>query len=329
MAALTEAYQEAYSAAYESVSGQYKLWDEAADVVATSASSINSALESQISYWENYNTNLSSLRERAGDIEGLGDVIASFADGSAESVNAVAGMATATDEELAAMVANWQSLQAEQEAASGSIADLKTDFTATMDELQQELAADIEAMDLGTEAAESGKATIQGFISGANSMLPQVKAAYSRIAEAAMAAIDAKLEIHSPSRVMMDKAEMTWTGYIKETQAMEPEVAAAMADAAGAGANAVSAEDMQLAVLAPQLLTAMSRMGADSAIPAERMGGDGGAIILTVSPVYTISGVGNAAELEAILQEHDAGLRDLILELLEEVGIDAARRAYT
>lgn len=106
--ALTEAYTEAYNAAYESVSGQYQLWDEAAAVVATSAGSINSALESQIAYWQNYNTNLQSLTERSADIEGLSDVIASFADGSSESVNAVAGMASATDEELAAMVANWR-----------------------------------------------------------------------------------------------------------------------------------------------------------------------------------------------------------------------------
>ena len=45
--ALVESYNEAYSAAYESISGQYQLWDEAAKVVATSAGSINSALESQ------------------------------------------------------------------------------------------------------------------------------------------------------------------------------------------------------------------------------------------------------------------------------------------
>lgn len=51
---LTEAYNEAYSAAYESISGQYQLWDEAAKVVATSAGSINSALESQITYWQDY-----------------------------------------------------------------------------------------------------------------------------------------------------------------------------------------------------------------------------------------------------------------------------------
>ena len=242
--ALVTAYTEAYDAALESISGQYQLWDEAAGVVATSAGTINSALESQITYWQDYNANLQTLTERSADIEGLSEMIASFADGSEESVNAIAGMAGATDEQLATMVANWQTLQTEQEAAAGSVADLKTDFTATMDELQAELAADIEAMDLGAEAAESGKATIQGFVSGAEAMLPQVQAAYSRIAQAAIDAIDAKLEIHSPSRVMEEKADMTWAGYIKETEALQPDVAEAMSGMAGAGVEAFSAEEI-------------------------------------------------------------------------------------
>lgn len=189
VASLTETYEKAYNAAFESVSGQYDLWDEAEKVVATSAGNINKALESQITYWQDYNTNLESLRERTGDIEGLSDVIASFADGSKDSVNAIAGLAQASDEDLQAMVTNWKELQKEQEAAAGSIADLKTDFSATMDELQADLAEDIKAMDLGDEAAKNGEATIQGYIDGATAMLPQVQAAYADLASAAVNAL--------------------------------------------------------------------------------------------------------------------------------------------
>lgn len=306
---LVAAYTEAYDAALDSISGQYELWDEAAEVVATSAGSINSALESQVTYWQDYNANLQALTDRAGDIEGLSEMIASFADGSEDSVNAIAGMAGATDEQLEAMVSNWRDLKAEQEEAAGSVAGLKTDFTATMDELQSELAADIEAMDLGTEAAESGKATIQGFVSGAEGMLPQVQAAYSRIAQAAIDAIDEKLDIHSPSRVMEEKADMTWAGYIQETEALEPEVAEAMSSAAGAGVDAFRP---------------------DTAISAESGDGyGGGSIIIYFDPQYDLSGVSNAAELEAILAAHDEDMRELILEVLQEAGVDAARRAYT
>ena len=328
--ALVTAYTEAYDAALESISGQYQLWDEAAGVVATSAGTINSALESQITYWQDYNSNLQTLTERSADIEGLSEMIASFADGSEESVNAIAGMAGATDEQLATMVANWQTLQTEQEAAAGSVADLKTDFTATMDELQAELAADIEAMDLGTEAAESGKATIQGFVSGAEEMLPQVQAAYSQIAQAAIDAIDAKLEIHSPSRVMEEKADMTWAGYIKETEALQPDVAEAMAGMAGAGVEAFSAEEIQTVGIAPQLMAYLSSYQASNAISAESgAGGGGSSVVIYFEPQYDLAGVTNAAELEAILAAHDEDMRELILEVLQEAGVDAARRAYT
>ena len=327
MAALTEAYGEAYNAALESISGQYDLWDKAETVVATSAGSINSALESQITYWQDYNANLQSLTERSSDIAGLSDMIASFADGSQESVNAIAGMASASDADLSAMVANWQTLQEEQEAAAGSVSDLKTDFTATMDELQEELAADIEAMDLGTEAAESGKATIQGFINGATAMQPQVEAAYTRIAQAAMAAIDSQLDIHSPSRVMMEKAEMTWAGYINQTRAMEPEVQSAMADAADAGAEAFDPEQYQIAALAPQLLAALSAYGGNAAsadlYPFGGAAGSGAPIQIT----FHIDGNATPETVEA-LREYGDEFAERVLEVIEQHGVDVARRAY-
>ena len=326
--ALVTAYTEAYDAALESISGQYQLWDEAAGVVATSADTINSALESQITYWQDYNANLQTLTERSADIEGLSEMIASFADGSEESVNAIAGMAGATDEQLATMVANWQTLQTEQEAAAGSVADLKTDFTATMDELQAELAADIEAMDLGTEAAESGKATIQGFVSGAEAMLPQVQAAYSRIAQAAIDAIDAKLEIHSPSRVMEEKADMTWAGYIKETEALQPDVAEAMSSAAGAGFDAFSAEELQAVGIAPQLMAYLASYQASNAISAE-VGGNINTVpqTITFEITYDVSGA-NADDIMPRLEAYSEDLVDLIRSVIEEDRVNARRMSY-
>ena len=147
---------------------------------------------------------------------GLGAVIASIADGSENSVNAIAGLANASDEDLRAMVTNWQELQKEQEAAAGSVADLKTDFSATMDELQQELAADIEAMDLGDEAAASGRATIQGYIDAANDMLPEVQAAYKALAQAASNAMGTPSYINSAWYVSGNR------GYATGTESAEP-----------------------------------------------------------------------------------------------------------
>ena len=329
ISALVESYTEAYSAAYESISGQYQLWDEAAKVVATSAGSINSALESQITYWQDYNANLQSLTDRSADIEGLSDMIASFADGSSDSVNAIAGMAGATDEQLADMVANWQTLQQQQNAA-GSVADLKTDFTAAMDELQTALAEDIEAMDLGDEAKASAQATIQGFIDGAVGMLPQVTAAYNRVAAAARAALSASgtgtagsipgyavgTQSAAPGFALVGENGPELVYFNGGEQVMTAEETAAMRESM----------EIQAVTFAPQLLEALHAIHGDGALSAEPGAGSGaGSVELQI--VFQINGGASPETVEA-LREYGDEFTERVLEVMEEAGIDTARRAY-
>ena len=328
--ALVESYNEAYSAAYESISGQYQLWDEAAKVVATSAGSINSALESQITYWQDYNANLQSLTDRSADIEGLSDMIASFADGSSDSVNAIAGMAGATDEQLATMVANWKTLQQEQQNAAGSVADLKTDFTATMDELQTALAEDIEAMDLGDEAKASAQATIQGFIDGAVGMLPQVTAAYNRVAAVARAALSASgtgtagsipgyavgTQSAAPGFALVGENGPELVYFNGGEQVMTAEETAAMRESM----------EIQAITFAPQLLEALHAIHGDGALSAEPGAGSGaGSVELQI--VFQINGGASPETVEA-LREYGDEFTERVLEVMEEAGIDTARRAY-
>ena len=317
MSALTEAYEEAYTAAMDSISGQYALWDEAAAVVETSAGSINSALESQITYWQDYNANLASLSDRAADIDGLSDVIASFADGSAESVNAIAGLANASDEELAAMVTNWQELQKEQEAAAGSVADLKTDFTATMDELQTALAEDIEAMDLGDEAAASGRATIQGYINAANDMLPQVKTAYENLARAASNALGS-----NPASNSAYAANRSVPMYASGTSNAAPGLALVGEEGPelvyfDGGEKVLSAA--QTAALQAKPAPALSAM-VDSA-----GGGKGSSPTIQL----TIHVDGNATqETVSALSASANEIVDMVMDRLEDERSDAGRRGY-
>ena len=328
---LTEAYNEAYSAAYESISGQYQLWDEAAKVIATSAGSINSALESQITYWQDYNANLQSLTDRSADIEGLSDMIASFADGSSDSVNAIAGMAGATDEQLATMVANWKTLQQEQQNAAGSVADLKTDFTATMDELQTALAEDIEAMDLGDEAKASAQATIQGFIDGAVGMLPQVTAAYNRVAAAARAALSASgtgtagsipgyavgTQSAAPGFALVGENGPELVYFNGGEQVMTAEETAALQASA----------EIQAITFAPQLLEAMHAIQGDSALSASLPGQSGEIPPIVIENTFHIEG--NATpETIAALEAYGDSLKDVVKEALEEISENAARTAY-
>ena len=329
--ALVESYNEAYSAAYESISGQYQLWDEAAKVVATSAGSINSALESQITYWQDYNANLQSLTDRSADIEGLSDMIASFADGSSDSVNAIAGMAGATDEQLATMVANWKTLQQEQQNAAGSVADLKTDFTATMDELQTALAEDIEAMDLGDEAKASAQATIQGFIDGAVGMLPQVTAAYNRVAAAARAALSASgtgtagsipgyavgTQSAAPGFALVGENGPELVYFNGGEQVMTAEETAAMRESM----------EIQAVTFAPQLLEALHAIHGDGALSAEPGAGSGaGSVELQI--VFQINGSASSETVEA-LREYGDEFAERVLEVIEEAEYDRRRVSFT
>lgn len=329
--ALVESYNEAYSAAYESISGQYQLWDEAAKVVATSAGSINSALESQITYWQDYNANLQSLTDRSADIEGLSDMIASFADGSSDSVNAIAGMAGATDEQLATMVANWKTLQQEQQNAAGSVADLKTDFTATMDELQTALAEDIEAMDLGDEAKASAQATIQGFIDGAVGMLPQVTAAYNRVSAAARAALSASgtgtagsipgyavgTQSAAPGFALVGENGPELVYFNGGEQVMTAEETAAMRESM----------EIQAITFAPQLLEALHAIHGDGALSAEPGAGSGaGSVELQI--VFQINGSASSETVEA-LREYGDEFAERVLEVIEEAEYDRRRVSFT
>lgn len=329
--ALVESYNEAYSAAYESISGQYQLWDEAAKVVATSAGSINSALESQITYWQDYNANLQSLTDRSADIEGLSDMIASFADGSSDSVNAIAGMAGATDEQLATMVANWKTLQQEQQNAAGSVADLKTDFTATMDELQTALAEDIEAMDLGDEAKASAQVTIQGFIDGAVGMLPQVTAAYNRVAAAARAALSASgtgtagsipgyavgTQSAAPGFALVGENGPELVYFNGGEQVMTAEETAAMRESM----------EIQAITFAPQLLEALHAIHGDGALSAEPGAGSGaGSVELQI--VFQINGSASSETVEA-LREYGDEFAERVLEVIEEAEYDRRRVSFT
>ena len=214
---LVSAYTDAYNAAYDSISKQYDLWDTAEKVVATSASSINSALESQITYWDNYNQNLENLTERAADIDGLSDVIASFADGSKDSVNAIAGMAAASDSDLAKMVENYRSLQEAQKTTSESMADLETGMSNAMDEIAQNVADSVADMDLNDEAMKSAQSTVQGFIDGAEGMMPRVKEAYEKVANAASDALAG-----ANKRYNIDQKNGNIPGYAVGTESAAP-----------------------------------------------------------------------------------------------------------
>jgi SLT domain-containing protein/succinate dehydrogenase flavin-adding protein (antitoxin of CptAB toxin-antitoxin module) len=98
-------------------------------------------------------------------------------------------MASASDADLAKMVQNYQELQEAQKTTSESMADLETGMSNAMDEIAQNVADSVADMNLSDEAKESAQATIQGFVDGAEGMLPRVQSVFFKIASAASTAL--------------------------------------------------------------------------------------------------------------------------------------------
>ncbi len=161
---LQTAYDEAYEAAYESISGQYELWDEAAVVVPTDIETINNALETQLAYWNDYATDLESLADRVDDIDGLSQVLADVADGDEDAINAIAGMADATDDELTQMVEWYLGVKEQQDRVAADIAEFATGFSSEYEELTSDLEEAVDSWNLGDEATEAAKSTIEAYI---------------------------------------------------------------------------------------------------------------------------------------------------------------------
>ena len=161
---LSEAYHDLYQEAEDSIKGQYKLWDKAAEVIPADLAEITTALETQTAYWHDYNADLKSLNERAKDIEGLSEMVASFADGSAESVNIVAGLAQASDEEIRQMVEQWKELSEEESAATETLVESKDEYTDTIEALKQQLEQTIDDLNLSEEAKNAAEATMDAYI---------------------------------------------------------------------------------------------------------------------------------------------------------------------
>ena len=94
--AVADATAEVSAATQSNISGMYEPWETAAEVVVTSIDTMSSALDSQMEYWNSYDSNMQTLLD--SNIEGIDELVAAYSDGSAESVNMIASIVAAYGE---------------------------------------------------------------------------------------------------------------------------------------------------------------------------------------------------------------------------------------
>ncbi len=301
---LSQEYGEAYTAAYDSISGQMGLFEQMSVEVETSVGDMISSLESQAAYMASYSKNLRAAAEM-GLSEGL---IAQLSDGSTESAAYLQEIVTNGQGKIDELNAAFAKVQEGKENFSSTVAEMQTNLQSTMDEAARTVDAAVREMDMYQEAAQSARSTMQGFIDGANGMAASVQAAYRSVAAGAMAAISGA----------MGAGLSVTRGYASGTESAVPGFAMVGED----GPELVLFQGGERVINARET-AAMQRQSALSAMPMSS-----GGIHLTVSPVYNLSGNMDSGAVRNELDRHDDGLIQLIVNVLEEYFMDAARRRY-
>lgn len=150
LATLAEAYTAAYDSALQSLNGQFSLWEQAAEVSATSTADMISGLESQLTYWDEYAANFESLMSR--NIEGIEILARNFTDGSRDSAAALAGLKSASDEEIAAIISKLNETDQAKQDMAARFAALETDLDGNLKEISGTFSTTIK--EIGSEAGE-------------------------------------------------------------------------------------------------------------------------------------------------------------------------------
>ena len=247
--ALMQTYQDTYNAAYESMSGQFGLFETAAAEVTLSTDQMIAAMMSQADYMSTYSENL-RLAAQYGITDGL---VAALSDGSTQSagylqaivaeIEAAGGAASEGGQKIVqglneAFSAQQQSL----ETYATGVADANTKIDEKMQELVDNTTAAVGDLDMSDKAKTSAENTLNGFVAGIDSGSGALLGRMTQLASDAIAAFNAGLEVKSPSRATKRSASYTIQGFTDEIKAQEAFVKRTMQELGKTAVNSFSVD---------------------------------------------------------------------------------------
>lgn len=174
---LADAYADVYNSVYNSLSGQFDIWDKVGKKVRLTTDDILKNTSQQAEYFESYADNIEALSGRG--IAGIDSLISKYSDGSAESVAAIAALASATDEELSEIAANLNEQEISFDRISSAIAEEETNFSETLGQIETEYNTLVESLSNGeavdmsqfSEAVSTAFADLPGMMGGIGSQM--------------------------------------------------------------------------------------------------------------------------------------------------------------
>ena len=242
------AYDEMYLSALSSLNQQIGLFEDLSGKCEMTTDEMIQNLLSQKEAFDNYATNIQLAMERGID-QGL---VQELSDGSAQSMQILAELVGATDEQIAELNSALAGVSEGKENVATAMADLSAAVNQGME-------------DAVSAAEQQGQNVVEGLIRGVRYTAPRYNEAIVSVAEGGKEAYRKSNVIKSPSQKYRQLAQHDVEGLIVQYKADKPKIAKAAAELADAGYEAqIRARQMQI----PSLATAAA------AVPAG--GNDGG-----------------------------------------------------
>lgn len=127
-----------------------------------SAESIKQGLQSQLDFMDEYLRNLELARDRGIS----GELLASLSDGSVESADYLAALATATDDQVKEINEKYKAVEDNKKKMADQLTDQKLTVDQTYQEMVDAARKAIEELDLGQQAADASGKTVAGLAQG-------------------------------------------------------------------------------------------------------------------------------------------------------------------
>lgn len=134
MLQLQTQYDEAKKSIETNLNSLMGLFNEMDTETTLAVGDMISALSSQMEWMDNYAANLQAAASKGVD-EGL---LASLRDGSQQSAEILAGLAEATAGDIETLNAKWEETQKGRETFKSTLADIETDYSAKMEQMQKD-----------------------------------------------------------------------------------------------------------------------------------------------------------------------------------------------
>lgn len=326
MSELSEAYDAAYKSAYDSIDGQFELFEKVNGIkispqfVNDGENSMRESLESQAKYMEEY----VSMLEKAKELGVNTDLLGELADGSQESAETLKRLTSesTTPEDIEALNAAYELAQQKKAEFAATVAEIQTNFSETMTSLQEEMASTIEGMDFSAEAGAQAKATFDAMVAAAEAALPAVRAAYAKIAAAAQAELD---KIHMPDINVPGGGGSTGQA---ATGTSNAHPGMYMVGEMGPELVMMSGGEQVFTAAETSKILADANEAANGTPISANSGETGSKIVVTLSPSYNVRGGSNYSDFENMLRAHDQQLVETVKSVLSDMEIDSKRGAY-